>query len=306
MLLPQTFKVTVRAVVALVSINPVAVAEENAQAVHIEADIAGSCYSADVGFGSFWMMSGSFVDRVDLNDNSITRVPVRGLESHHSSAAIGEGAVWLLDGRTAIYKIDPQKEQVVKEVRAELDEAAGLGVGEGAVWVIPDGKKLTRYSATSGNEEATIPLPSRSSRVLVAFGSVWVSGIGNDELYRIDPATNQIAATIELRDRPRALAAGEGSVWAFNEGDGTVQRIDGRSGKRVATIDTDTVGKANITVGGGFVGVGATIGTMVQIDPRTNSVRGKFKIMTGGFAFRYGGNSLWICGEAAYRLTPPK
>ena len=306
MILRRTFKVTVAAVVTLVSINPVAVAEEIAPAVHVEAEIAGSCYSADVGFGSFWMMSGSFVDRVDLNDNSITRVPVRGLESHHSSTAIGEGAVWLLDGRTRCTRSTRRRSKLSKQVRAELDEAAGLGVGEGAVWVVPDGKKLTRYSATSGNEEATILLPSRSSHVLVAFGSVWVSGTGNDELYRIDPATNQIAATIELRDRPRALAAGEGSIWVFNEGDGTVQRIDGRSGKQVATIETDTVGKANITVGGGFVWVGATIGAMVQIDPRTNAVRGKFKTMIGGFAFRYGGNSLWICGEAAYRLTPPK
>ena len=182
----------------------------------------------------------------------------------------------------------------------------GLGVGEGAVWVIPDGKKLTRYSATSVTEEATVPLPSRSSRVLVAFGSVWVSGTGNDELYRVDPTINQITATIELRAQPKALAAGEGSVWVFNEGDGTVQRIDGKSGEQLATIETDTVGKANITVGGGFVWVGAMIGAIVQIDPRTNSVRGKFKTMIGGFAFRYGGNSLWICGEAAYRLTPPK
>jgi virginiamycin B lyase len=312
MLLPRTFKVTVAAVVTLVSINPVAVAEEIAQAVHIEADIPGSCYSADVGFGSFWMMSGGFLDRIDLNDNSIKRVPVKGLQSWHSSVAVGEGAVWLLDGRTMLYKIDPQKEQVLKEIRAGLDasgsNAWGLGVGEGAVWVIPipDGKTLTRYSATSGTEEATIPLPSRSSAVLVGFGSAWVSGTGNDELYRIDPSTNQIAATIELRDRPRALTAGEGTVWVFNEGDGTVQRIDGRSGKQVATIETDIAGRAAITVGGGFAWVNTQMGDIVQIDPRTNTVHGKFKGAPDALAINYVGNSLWICGGSTYRLKPPK
>ena len=93
----------------------------------------------------------------------------------------------------------------------------------------------------SGAEEATISLPSSSSRVLVAFGFVWVAGTGNDELYRIDPATNQIAATVELRARPTALAAGEGAIWVFNEGDGTVQRIDGKSGQQLATLETSTL-----------------------------------------------------------------
>ena len=92
-----------------------------------------------------------------------------------------------------------------------------------------------------------ISLPSRSSGVIVAFGSVWVTGTGNDELYRVDPTT-QIAATIELRSDPRSLAEGEGSVWVFNEGDGTVQRIDGKRGNLVATIQTGVHGKGAIDV----------------------------------------------------------
>lgn len=45
MVLHRTLKVAVAAVVTLVSIIPTAVAEEIAQAAHIEAEIAGSCYS---------------------------------------------------------------------------------------------------------------------------------------------------------------------------------------------------------------------------------------------------------------------
>ena len=253
------------------------------------------------------MVSGPILGRVDLNDNSIRHVPVSGLQSFHSSVAVGEDAVWLLDDGTTMYKIDPQKEQVLKEVPVEQERlSTSLGVGEGAVWVIPDSKKLTRYSATSGIEEATVPLPSHSSSVLAAFGSAWVSGTGNDELYRIDPTNNQIAATIELRARPTALVAGEGSVWVSNEGDGTVQRIDGKNGKQLAT---DTVGRATMTVGGGFVWANNKAGVIIQIDPRTNSVRGKFKhkaTVDANFAIGYGGNSLWICGEAAYRIATPK
>ena len=52
------------------------------------------------------------------------------------------------------------------------------------------------------------PVP-RVREYLVAFGSVWGTGTGNDEIIGFDPTINQIAATIELRTRPRPLAAGE-------------------------------------------------------------------------------------------------
>ena len=223
--------------------------------------------------------------------------------------------------RTTVYKVDPQKEQVVQEVRVELDQSSSaywsLAAGEGAVWVVVGNEKLGRYSATSGAEEAVIGLPSSSSRVLVAFGSVWVSGTGNDELYRIDPATNQITATVELRGRPRALAAGEGAVWVFNERDGTVQRIDAKSGKQLGTVETEAVGRAEMTVGGGFVWVATLAGALIQIDPHTNSVRHKLnppaeaRIDAAFNDISYGNGSLWMCGTAltsdhlAYRIAPP-
>jgi virginiamycin B lyase len=310
-ILRQTIKVAIVAVMMLASLLSSTAAEEANPTVHIEADIAKSCYSARIGFGSFWMLSGDELDRIDVHDNSVRRVPVRGLQSSHSSVAIGEGAVWLGDARATVYKIDPETEQVVREIPVDLDQSStafwNLAVGEGAAWVVVGNEKLGRYSATSGAREATISLPSNSHRVLVAFGFVWVSGTGNDELYRIDPATNQITTTVELRARPRALAAGEGAIWVFNEGDGTVQRINGKGNELLATIETGTVGLADITVGGGFVWVLTALGDIIQIDPRSDSVQGKFKAKAGGyFAIDYGGDSLWMCGTAAYRITPPR
>jgi streptogramin lyase len=103
--------------------------------------------------------------------------------------------------------------------------------GGASIWVIfgASAKALKQYSAETGIEQVT-----------VAFGSVWITGTGNDELYRVDPATNQIIATIELQSSPRMLVAGEDSIWVFNEGDRAVQRIDGNSGKIITTIETGT------------------------------------------------------------------
>jgi len=140
------------------------------------------------------------------------------------------------------------------------------------------------------------------------FGSIWVTGTGNDELYRLDPTTNQIAATIELHSNPRSLVAGEGSIWVCNESDGTIQRIDGTSGDLVATIEADAIGQCAITFGAGFVWV-STRGDQpfVQIDPRTNSVRGKYKVEMQGYStIRFGSGSLWLSGRTVRRIKPPE
>src|SRR5262249_1873713 len=136
------------------------------------------------------------------------------------------------------------------------EKAAEIGVGEGAVWAITGSgyeQVLRRSSSQTGAEQATIPLPSPSSGVVVDFGSVWVAGAGNEALCRFDRTTNKVTATIDLRFRPFALASGEGSVWVRQVG-GTVQRIDGNSVKLLATIATEATGQyGGIVVGGGFV-----------------------------------------------------
>lgn len=227
---------------------------------------------------------------------------------------MGEGAVWVPDtDRSMIYKIDPGTNRVAKEIPIDLLGAvgipgrSGIAVGEGAVWAITSNDELRRYSAEVGTQEAAVSLPSHSSGVIVAFGSVWITGTGNDELYRVDPTTNQIAATIDLHSNPRSLAVGEGSVWIHNEGDGTVQRIDGKSGDLIATIKTGAVGKGAIAVGGGFVWVNTRAEPIIQIDPHTNSVRGKIKIEMSEYStIRFASGSLWVSGHSVRRIKPPE
>jgi len=205
----------------------------------------------------------------------------------------------------------------VKEIAVDFTGGlAATSVGEGSVWAITGAQKnqLRRYSTESGAEEAVVSLPSQSSGLLVAFGSVWVTGTGNDELYRVDPISNQISATIELRSDPRPLAAGEGSIWVLN-GDGSVQRIDPKTGTVVGTIETGEVGKGTIVVGGGFiwaaVGLSAYVegrgsGPVIQIDPRTNLIRRKFNVEREYHYLSYGGGSLWISGALVRRIKPPE
>ncbi len=303
---------------ALVSVTNTAAAEDVTRDARIEATFPRAGTVMVAGFDSLWMMNTTTnqLNRFHTGDNSVTEIPISGAVGPFwaSGMAVGEGSIWVPDlERSIIYKIDPLTNQVVKQIPADLVGGRGPGgkyaiaVGEGAVWAIASNNELRRYSSGSGTQEAAIALPSRSAGVIAAFGSVWVTGKGNDELYRVDPTTNQIAVTTELGSDPNALAEGEGSVWVYNEGDGTVQRIDGKSGNIVATIQTGVVGKGAIEVGGGFVWVSTHAVPIVQIDPRTNAVRGKFKVdMSEYSSIRFGGGSLWVSGGSVRRIKPPE
>jgi virginiamycin B lyase len=311
---------SVAMLLALVSVTTTVGGEETTREARVEATIPQPGFVMATGFDSVWMMNLATdkLIRINSSDNSVTEFSIPGVVGRFARAglAVGEGAVWLPDhGRSMIYKIDPVANRVAMEIPAGPFSGNGrqdrswdkLTVGEGSVWAIISDNVLRRYSATDGTPEAAVSLPSRSSGVLVAFGSVWVTGTENDELYRVDPKTNQIASTIGLHSDPRSLVAGEGSVWINNEGDGTVQRIDGKSGDVVATIDTGAIGKGSIAVGGGFVWVSTHNEPIIQIDPRTNSVHGKFKLEMSEYStLRFGSGSLWVSGGAVRRIKPPE
>jgi virginiamycin B lyase len=296
-----------------------ATAAEPARQLRIETEIPKRGDDMCVGFGSLWMMSDQKLLRIALADNAITEIPVEGATAEFRRTVVGEGAVWVADSHSqTIYKIDPKENRIVMTIPADFSVAteatAGeIGVGEGAVWAITGGgfdQVLRRYSSQTGAEQATIPLPSPSARGVVSdFGSIWIAGTREVELYRIDPATNQIATTIELHSRPVALASGEGSVWV-RQIDGTVQRIDGSSGKLLATSATEAADSfGGIVVGGGFVWINSRMATLVQIDPRTNSQRSRFGSPPGafiGYRITYGGDSLWLGGSAVFRIKPPE
>jgi streptogramin lyase len=291
------------------------VAAETPHELRIEAEIPQRGDYMCIAFGSLWMMGHGKLMRVALADKAVTEITIEDATGEFRRTVAGEGAVWVADNHT-IYKIDPKTNLVVMTIPADFEfsstTTSQIGAGEGAVWAITglgSEQVLRRYSARTGSEQATIALPSPSGRVIVDFGSIWVAGTRDVELYRIDPATNQIVATIDLHSRPVTLASGEGSVWV-REMDGTVQRIDVGGNKVLATIATEAADQhGDIVVGGGFVWTNSQNGPLVQVDPATNSRRSTFASPPGkfmGYSIAYGGNSLWLGGTAIFRVKPPE
>jgi virginiamycin B lyase len=244
----------------------------------------------EFGFNSVWMIQvcNSALARVEAKNNAITEVRIEGLTTPQT-IAVGEAAVWVSDHRQkAIFKIDPSTYSLIKKIKLPgLSPEAIMDVGEGSLWVLISGSfvnALARFNAQSGKVEATIPLPSDISSVVVADGAVWAIGYARNELYRINPRTNAVSSVTKLRDTPRSLTAGEGAIWVLNEGNSSVQKIDANKGELVATIETGLrLGTGSIAAGGGYVWV-STPGVPIM---------------------RYGERSLWIAGGRISRFQAP-
>jgi virginiamycin B lyase len=255
------------------------------------------------GFGSVWMMSGTKLVRINPADNSFTDTKLKGIQGAFRGIAIGEGAVWVPDvGTDTIHKFDPESSTVTLSILVTMNDSEGsIGVGEGSVWVA-EKQLLTRFNAASGAEEAKFELPGEGAGVAVAFGSVWVTSTRKNALYRIDPKANAVTQTIALESRPRFLTADADSLWILDQG-GFVQAVDGKSGKVTATIIIGTTGGGgDINVGAGFVWLATQDIALMQIDPKTKSIIAKFHNNEVGDGFCFGGDAVWISGDAIHRV----
>jgi len=105
-------------------------------------------------------------------------------------------------------------------------------------------KIVSQVSGRPGPSAIQLVIASRTHlaggpvRLVAGYGSVWV--LGDDVVYRIDPATGRIAATIRTpgTDKINHIATGFGAVWATSDGipHRGVYRIDPRGGRVTSFI----------------------------------------------------------------------
>jgi DNA-binding SARP family transcriptional activator/DNA-binding beta-propeller fold protein YncE len=246
--------------------------------------------------------SGTALDRVPANSIGLidpksnriaAAVPVGNAPS---SAASGEGAIWVLnaDDRT-VSKIEPKTRRLVRTF-AINGTPIDLAAGAGALWVsigsAPRGSgqvgytvadAVARLDVQSSVIVRTIRLPRAGSisagfptvpglgqsRIAVADGAVWV--VDPDlTVSRIDPGTNKVVATIR-RVAAGAIAAGPKAVWISGL-DGTVSRIDPRRNAVTASHKLAATSLNGIAAGDGVVWVAdAHDGTLWRLDPGPRS-----------------------------------
>jgi YVTN family beta-propeller protein len=188
--------------------------------------------------------------------------PLPGPYTDAGQLAIGFGSLWFASGESTITRIDAATGRVMTRIRhVDTGEAlGGIAIGEGSVWVAGPFQEsmVTRIDPSRNRIVATIPIQKfRLNGIASGGGGVWVSDVGSDQVWLIDPISNATAGATKVGGQPLSVAYGFGSIWVANSGDGTVSRIDATSGRIVGTI----------TVGGSPNGIAVTDdGIWVTVD----------------------------------------
>ena len=188
--------------------------------------------------------------------------PCPGPYTDAGQLAIGFGSLWFASGESTITRIDAATGRVMTRIRhVDTGEAlGGIAIGEdqsGARRPFQE-SMVTRIDPSRNRIVATIPIQKfRLNGIASGGGGVWVSDVGSDQVWLIDPISNAPGGGDEGRWTTSPWRTDSGSIWVANSGDGTVSRIDATSGRIVGTI----------TVGGSPNGIAVTDdGIWVTVD----------------------------------------
>lgn len=152
------------------------------------AIVAGS-HTVDYGEGAVWVTqsSGNILTRIDPKTNTVTDKIEVGPKPRFLT--VGEGFVWTLNqGDGTVSKVDPKTKKVVATIQCGVPGGGGeISAGGGAVWLTVFQIPLTRIDAKT--DKVTHQWAGAGGdAVLFAHGSVWLSNLREQNIWRLDPA----------------------------------------------------------------------------------------------------------------------
>ena len=153
--------------------------------------------------------------------------------------------------------------------------------------------------------QATIPVEGAPDWPLVAFGSVWVSNSGTNQVQRFDPRTNAVVGSLTISQPCNGLAAGAGAVWTGScAAGGYVVRIDPAGPTIVASrqVPLASDGEGQVTYGFGSVWVATGDGRLIRFDPGLTRQQASIAIPVGASAALADQHAVWVTSPAEGRL----
>jgi virginiamycin B lyase len=169
------------------------------------------------------------------------------------------------------------------------------------------GIKEVQVPYSSLKPTITIKVGVTADWVLVTENAVWVASSKPYDIVRIDPATNKIVARVKIPGEAcSGLAFGFDSVWVPICGTKpSLVRIDATRNVISATRPIPPAGEERgIAASDDSVWmVTDKNGTLVRVDPSTNSVRQKISIPAGSFNPVFDDGTVWISGVESNVVT---
>jgi DNA-binding beta-propeller fold protein YncE/predicted Ser/Thr protein kinase len=186
---------------------------------------------------------------------------------------------------------------------ARPETVGRISAGEGAVWVSDGSSRLFKIRPETNTLVDTITVNGLFGGVVAAFGDVWAMRIGSPTttatLARIDPTTNMIVGQAgTFPNTTFRLAAGEGAIWVL--GPGGLYRAEPISGR--IRLVADQGGQA-IAVGDGAVWVLDVVrATLVKLDPDTGREMSKTPLQGSPTELAAGEGSVWVIDEGGSQV----
>ncbi len=145
-------------------------------------------YAAAYGEDSVWVTSTekNQVSRIDPKTNLVVETIEVGKAPRF--LAVGEGAVWTLNQTEGnVSRIDPKTNKVIATIAVGVPGPGGdIAAGEGYVWVTAFDIPLSRIDPATDKVVEQFTGPGGDA-IRVGHGSVWLSNLRQQTVWRIDP-----------------------------------------------------------------------------------------------------------------------
>ena len=172
-----------------------------------------------------------------------------------------------------------------------------VAIAGAAVWVRHDPAERLVEVGSEPTTVTAIPIGRRFGvkGLAVTDDAVWVTSVFDEELYRIDPATEQVVATYPIPSHVEGVAAAAGWLWLSRYDPDEVVRVDPETGALSARLAFDS--QPALVADGDTLWVIADRdggGRAFQVDPATATVTAEIPLDgPPGFA-AISANNLWV------------
>jgi DNA-binding SARP family transcriptional activator/DNA-binding beta-propeller fold protein YncE len=285
--------------------NSVAVIDPDNDRIVAEIPIVGGRPAGiAAGSGSIWVVNRDDKTLVRIDSKTRQVVHTIGLGLTPTDVRADADSVWVLSNE-ALLRIDPAINAVADALRLPRRSSLGFGwillaVGKDGVWVCSCSTTGRGGGALARIEPATGSVASiREGPVgVIAYGegALWaLTGFELNTIERIDPRTLATVQRIPFGrigetygGNPGRIAAGEGAVWVA--AGKALWRLDPATDRFTGSVPLGHTPQS-IAIGDEAVWVVADDGTVLHVDPRTQTVA---KSIPVGFYPTIGWNALAV------------
>lgn len=270
---------------------------------------------------------------LQINTTSNTIQDVVPVDGEPSEVVAGEGAVWALDKKNRqVFRIDPQRAQVVTSIALPAGDAEALAVGAGSVWVGMTGKidltdllpgqtgdiqppsSVIRIHPATNAIMGELPVQP-ISRIEVEGSALWVlSRTTIDTPLQVFDLNSGQGMAVPLRNGPEwlpaeAMAVDPDSLWLFSAAYAKIfhATTNGLILAEVPFRENRPTGYADLLLLPDGLWAATPWGTILHIDPRTNHLLGQIELGIPLSKLIAGQDAVWAFSQQAgllFRIDP--